>query len=151
MKIRVANTSRDFDAAQSLFKAYAEFLNVDLCFQGFDKEMDTFPATYQVVLVGEVDNAIKGAVALKALDHQTCEMKRLYVLPEYQRCGLGRQLCIRLILEASRLKYKWMRLDTLERLKPALALYQNLGFHRIDAYYDNPLDEVVYMEKDLSI
>ena len=42
-----------------------------------------------------------------------------------------------------------MRLDTLARLKEAMALYRDLGFREREPYYDNPLGNVVYWELDL--
>jgi ribosomal protein S18 acetylase RimI-like enzyme len=76
-------------------------------------------------------------------------MKRLYVRPDFLAQGIGRQLARTVIVAARQAGYDLMCLDTLERLEPALALYQDLGFVRRSAYYENPLPEVVYLELEL--
>ena len=134
---------------KDLFIEYAEFLNVDLCFQGFDNEMKVFPKTYEQLLLATVDSEPAAAVGLVDLGEGVCEMKRLYARPQYQGAGLGRRLCERLIKDAAESGYAIMRLDTLQRLKPAIALYKKLGFVETEQYYNNPLDEVVYMALDL--
>jgi GNAT superfamily N-acetyltransferase len=135
----------EIGAVKALFLEYADFLNVDLCFQGFDQEIATFPAHYRHLLLAEVDGAAAAAVGLRDLGRGECEMKRLYVRPEFQGIGLGRRLSLALIEAARGLGFSIMRLDTLERLEPAVALYKSLGFTPTGGYYDNPLDGVVYM------
>ncbi len=141
-----AVTGADIAAVKDLFLAYQAWLGVDLCFQGFDEEMARFPHGYDVLLLGRIGDAAAGAVGLRPIDSVACEMKRLYVPNAFQRHGLGRLLSIRLLDEARARGYRLMRLDTLERLQPAIALYRSLGFTECGAYYDNPLDHVVYME-----
>lgn len=138
-------TAGEIDAVKALFVEYAQFLNVDLCFQGFDEEIATFPAKYRHLLLGLVDGAPAGAIGLKDIGRGACEMKRLYVRPDFQGLGLGRRLSLALIDAARAHGFSIMRLDTLERLEPAIALYNSLGFAKTDGYYDNPLDGVVYM------
>lgn len=139
---------------RSLFIEYAEWLDVDLCFQGFDTEMQQFPGLYSppggILLLARVDGAPAGAVGLRPLDDGVCEMKRMYVRQAWRRLRLGRRLAERVIAEARRIGYRTMRLDTLARLTAAEMLYQSLGFRRIDAYYENPLDGVRYYEFDLA-
>jgi ribosomal protein S18 acetylase RimI-like enzyme len=76
-------------------------------------------------------------------------MKRLYVRPEHRNEGLGRTLA-RAVLDAARaLGYDIMRLDTVASMTPARSLYRSLGFEERSAYYHNPLDDAVYMERTL--
>lgn len=91
-----------------------------------------------------------GCVALKKINDEICEMKRLFVRPQYRSHGYGKLLAEQIIKEALVLGYQKTRLDTLNTLNQAMNLYETLGFKRIDSYYDNPLPNVVYWELDLS-
>ena len=144
-----AKSEADVAAVKLLFRDYAAFLKVDLCFQDFEKEMETFPNFYELLLLARVDGAAAAAVGLKDLGEGVCEMKRLYARPNFQGLGLGRRLCDALLSEARRRGFSVMRLDTLKRLTKALSLYRNYGFVEIDKYYENPEDDVVYMELSL--
>jgi putative acetyltransferase len=147
-----AETAEDVAAVKTLFRAYAEWLNVDLCFQGFDAEMADFPSTYDVLLLGRVAGEPAGAVGVKpfgAAEECACEMKRLYCLPQFQGIGLGRALAGASMEAARQSGYRVMMLDTLTRLTAAVSLYRAMGFRETGAYYDNPLDDVLYMERFL--
>ncbi|MDP7286905.1 MAG: GNAT family N-acetyltransferase [Phycisphaerae bacterium] len=148
MEIIPAETPEQLDCVRELFVRYAEALGVDLCFQEFESELESLPGKYappdgRLVLASE-DGRAAGCAAIRKIDDGVCEMKRLYVRPEFRSCGLGRQLAEEMIVQASRAGYSEMRLDTLDRLTEAMALYESLGFRRIGSYYDNPLDGVVY-------
>lgn len=90
-----------------------------------------------------------GCVAVRKLSDGVCEMKRLFVRPEARDKGLGRQLAQEVIGVARELGYSFMLLDTLESLKEAMRLYENLGFRRTAPYYQNPLPGVVYWKLGL--
>ncbi|PSQ84862.1 MAG: N-acetyltransferase [Bacteroidetes bacterium QS_3_64_15] len=153
-EIRHAETEGDLKAARRLFRAYVEGLDFELDFQDFEAEMAALPGPYAppdgVILQAEVDGEAVGVVALQPLDDaDACEMKRLYVEPEHRGQGLGRALAEAIIAEARELGYDVMRLDTVASMIPARRLYRSLGFEERDAYYHNPLDDAVYMERSL--
>jgi len=159
MKIIPAISSSQINIAANLFREYQQFLNVDLCFQDFEKELSNLPGKYAkprgAILLAEHQGDIVGCVAVRSTDKTatgktTCEMKRLYVKPSAQGLSVGRLLAESIILVAKQLGYEIMRLDTLKRLDKAIGLYQKLGFQEIEPYYANPLDEVVYWELALS-
>ncbi|MCH8155917.1 MAG: GNAT family N-acetyltransferase, partial [Proteobacteria bacterium] len=76
--------------------------------------------------------------------------RRVWVGPGFRGLGLGRRLAETGIAAARRAGYRILCLDTLGFMDAARALYQTLGFHEIPAYYDNPLQDVRYLELDLS-
>lgn len=151
--IRRATSTADLDAARALFEEYAASLDFELCFQDFQTELDALPGDYAPptgdLLLAEVDDEIAGCVALRKLDEGVCEMKRLYVRPDFRRSGVGRTLAEHIVERGRDLGYRIMRLDTVQTMHPARALYRDLGFRKTDAYYDNPLPDVVYMEREL--
>lgn len=159
MPIRTATTPIELDTVRQLFRDYAHELDVDLCFQDFEDELDDLPGPYAspegaMLLAYRTDtDAPKqavGCVALKPLrDEGLCEMKRLYVCPDARGEGWGRTLAEAILTEARHRGYTYMRLDTLASLQAARALYRKLGFTEISAYYENPLSDVIYMETRL--
>jgi putative acetyltransferase len=164
--IRPATTPDDIDAARALFLEYATWLNVDLCFQGFDEELATLPGAYAPpqgrLLLADGPDGPFGCIALRPLaadpehggDAQTAappagEVKRLYVRPGSRNGGCGRQLADALLAEARVIGYRELKLDTLEWMTSARRLYASLGFAPCAPYYRNPLPGVVYMARTL--
>jgi ribosomal protein S18 acetylase RimI-like enzyme len=142
---------RELDEIRALFLEYAASLGFSLCFQNFDKELESLPGAYAEpagrLILCNVDGAAAGCVALKRLGPSICEMKRLFVRPQFRGKGLGLQLAERIIGEARDIGYTAMRLDTLRgRMDNAIALYSSLGFKEIPPYYENPMENAVYME-----
>lgn len=76
-------------------------------------------------------------------------MKRLYVIPEARGKHLGEILIKKIQEEAKKDGYQEMVLDTIIPLKTAIHLYKKQGFEECEAYYDNPMDDVIYMKKNL--
>jgi putative acetyltransferase len=151
---KVTTEGPALESIKQLFKAYATELNEDLCFQSFDSEIDNplykYSAPTGALFIAYHNATPIGCIALQPLqDPQTCEMKRLYVAPQYRKMGAGDSLIKALLFEAQTLGYTTMKLDTLERLQAALKLYIKFGFETVTAYYDNPLPGVVYMQKVL--
>ncbi len=153
MDIITADTPDHMIETECLFREYESFLNVDLCFQEFETELATLPGKYAPpggsLLLALEGSQTAGCVAVRSLEADICEMKRLYVRPQYRGSGLGKKLAESVISEAEKLGYRLMRLDTLETLTEAMGLYQSLGFTQTGAYYHNPLQHVIYWEKTL--
>lgn len=156
MQIRPATTGNAIEAARALFRAYAASLDFDLCFQGFEEELAGLPGAYAppggALLLAEVRGEVAGCVAFRTLDAEkgVCEMKRLYVRPAWRGAGVGRALAEAVVEAAQRQGFQIMRLDTVASMTAARRLYRALGFRERTAYYANPLDEVVYMERALT-
>jgi len=153
MKIIHAESTLQIEEIRKLFREYQRFLNVDLCFQSFEEELASLPGKYSPpkgsLLLAVENEKFIGCVALRKLEDNICEMKRLYVKPEYRGKGFGKVLAEEIIEEAKKIGYSFMRLDTLTKLNKAMNLYRTLGFKKIKSYYSNPLDEVVYWELEL--
>jgi putative acetyltransferase len=151
--IEDALSGEPLEQARMLFEEYAASLDVDLCFQGFDRELNTLPGSYAPpagrLLVARQDGEVAGCVALRPLDPGSCEMKRLYVRPAFRGSGLGRMLVDRIIDEARGAGYKRMRLDSLPSMGSAIALYRRIGFRDIPSYVNNPVDGAVFLELPL--
>jgi ribosomal protein S18 acetylase RimI-like enzyme len=153
ISISAADTPERLRDVKLLFLEYERYLGVDLSFQGFDREVQGLPGEYGppdgAIMIAYIGNEAAGCVALRRLEAEICEMKRLYVRPEHRGLGLGRKLAVAVMDRARALGFRRMRLDTLSTLSEAMRLYESLGFRRIDPYYDNPLPDVVYWELDL--
>ena len=153
IEIVQATTPPQIQTLRDLFREYEAFLQVDLCFQRFEEELAGLPGRYAppqgALLLASATGRTAGCVAMRALDEDVCEMKRLYVRPPYLGLGLGKKLARNVIELARAAGYATMRLDTLEKLRPALCLYTGLGFETCQPYYDNPLPGVVYLQRAL--
>lgn len=145
--------SGDIEEIKALFLEYEKFLGISLCFQNFEKELNSLPDPYNEpngsILIAKIKNEIVGVVALKQLDEKNCEMKRLYVKPDFHGFGIGKALAIEILKIAKEKKYYSMKLDTLERLSSAVILYKILGFIETKPYNFNPEMDILYFEKKL--
>lgn len=150
----IIEEGHELDIIRGLFREYEKELNEDICFQSFDAELKDPLKKYGLpdgdLILAYWNDEIAGCIALTRMKEPgACEMKRLYVKPEFRKNKIGRILIEELLNSAKERNYEKMRLDTFEKLKAAVYLYQQYGFKNISAYYNNPLKGVVYMEKVL--
>ena len=152
--IRQAETEDDLAHVREIFREYESSLGLDLCFQGFEDELKNLPGKYSKphgrLYLARVGNAIAGCIALRPLDSNACEMKRLFVRESFRGLSLGRILIEKVIDDARKIGYSAMRLDTFPpKMGKAVQLYESYGFREIAPYYDNSNEGVLYMELGL--
>jgi GNAT superfamily N-acetyltransferase len=149
-----AQTASQIDDARRLFREYETWLGLDLCFQGFEEELQNLPGKYAMpegsLLVAYVDHSPAGCIALRKLSDGVCEMKRLFVRDDFRGSGIGLLLVERVIENARTARYRKMRLDTYPpKMGKAVKLYESHGFYPIPPYYQNPHGDVLFMELKL--
>lgn len=136
-----------------LFLEYAKSLKIDLAFQNFEAEFNTLPGKYGsphgILILALVDGKEAGCIALRKISEGICEMKRLYVRDDYRGLGIGKELITMIIEEARKLKYSYIRLDTLPMMKKAQDLYLSFGFYDIEPYVYNPIKGTRFLELKL--
>jgi ribosomal protein S18 acetylase RimI-like enzyme len=150
LKILDAQAGENLESVRKLFEEYADSLNFDLCFQNFDVELAKLPGEYVpptgCLLLAMYQNQAAGCVAMRQIDEGVCEMKRLYVRPQFRRNGIGRALAEAVIERAKKAGYSQMRLDTAPTMDTARGLYESMGFKTIGPYRFNPIEGTAFME-----
>lgn len=152
--MRIVDGKDYIDQVREKIIEYTKRLDRDLSFQNLDEELKdpakkyTAPEGELLVAVDENDQVL-GIVAYHRHSKERCEMKRLYVSPACRGMKLGEQLVETITDHAKKAGYQEMVLDTIQPLKAAIHLYQKLGFIECEPYYDNPMNDVIYMKKKL--
>jgi len=153
IEIGPAEVPHELDSVRKLFREYADSLSTDLCFQNFEAEVASLPGKYKppkgrLLLAWSGAEAV-GCVALRPLEEDACEMKRLYVQPRLRGERLGRRLAERICQEARAAGYSRICLDTLPTMAEAIQLYADMGFKRIEPYVYNPVPGAIFLALDL--
>jgi ribosomal protein S18 acetylase RimI-like enzyme len=160
MNISITSSFDDKPGVVALFGEYTAMLEETrsdvrqyLELQNYDHELhhlhDKYGAPAGCLLIAYSGDEAAGCIALRKLSETECEMKRLYVRPQYRRQGIATALAERLLAEARDIGYRFMLLDTLPELAPALAFYEKLGFYQIEAYNDSPVTGTVFLRLEL--
>lgn len=167
LQVKVPGSREELDQVRTLFRSFirwhrarhhADIVLVDAYFDAdaFEAELECLPGTYSPpeggLYLATLDGTAAGCVALRAIDRTRCEMKRMFVYPEFQGKGIGRALGEAVIACGAAAGYQSMLLDTSVRQKEAQALYTRLGFREIAPYYQLPddlRDWLVFMERAL--
>ncbi len=123
--------------------------------QHYDEEIKHPESKYGVpdgrLYLAYCKEELAGCIGLRKIDDQNCEMKRLYVRPQFRGKKIGKQLIRKVITDAKEIGYTYMLLDTLPFLESAIRMYTSFGFYRIESYNDNPMNTAIYMKLDLEI
>lgn len=153
MEIVAATSAVHWATARELVQEYVDWLGIDLSYQNYAGEFRDMEEMYSppegLMLLAQEEEGMAGCIAFRSKGEGRCEMKRLYVRPDFRGRQLGKKLAKICIQEAGRAGYKQMVLDTLPHMKGAVSIYQDLGFKVIPPYYNNPVPDVIYLGLDL--
>lgn len=154
LQISHIRNDEDVVTVREMFREYEDKMGLDLCFQGFEAELASLPGNYAEpngrLLIATSDGQVAGCVALRKVDQETCEMKRLYVREEFRGQRIGMALIERLIKDSREIGYKRLRLDTFPPIMgKAVELYRSYGFREIDPYTTDPHPDLLFMELTL--
>lgn len=145
-----AETARQLELIRSLFKEYERAIGVDLCFQNFAEELATLPGRYAPpdgrLYICVVGGDPVGCVALRRADHESGEMKRLYLRERFRGRGYGKRIAREILDQARDIGYRRVVLDTLPGMLEAQGIYASLGFKAMAPYAFNPIPGVYYLE-----
>ncbi|MBF0098310.1 MAG: GNAT family N-acetyltransferase [Magnetococcales bacterium] len=154
MEIHEARFPEHLEVTREIFREYAESLNIDLTFQEFASELAVLPGKYAApagrILLAWDEAQVIGCVAMRPLEGDACEMKRLYVRPSGRGMQVGKRLARVLCHVAQEVGYARIRLDTLPSMGVAQRIYRSLGFKQIPAYVFNPIEGTQYLELTLT-
>src|SRR5574339_476163 len=142
IQIVEVQTASALDQVKDLFRAYFQFLahdhGLDISYQGIEEELASLPGKFAPpdgrLIMAVVSEQAIGCAALRRIDPQVCELKRMFVLSQFRGQGVGKALALKLIEDAKMIGYEYMRLDTGNFLAVAVKLYETLGFQRIEPY-----------------
>ncbi len=123
--------SNDTEVVKALFKEYSQIKGAESCFVSFDKELADLEGFYSggALLVGYEDDAPVACIAIKKINEETCEAKRLFIKPEYRGQGYARIMLNTMLDKARTFGFKEVTFTT----KPAVmqigyGLYKRMGF-----------------------
>ena len=147
---KLATTKEEFKIARNLFEEYATSLEIDLEFQGFTIELKTLSAIYSppngALILAMIGDEVAGCSAVRRLEDQIAELKRMYIKPAHRGKGIGKSILDYSIMQARALKYQYIRLDTLPSMTYAIHIYKSRGFYDIEPYRFNPVKGTRYLE-----
>ena len=143
----------DWNEARKLVREYTLSLGIDLAFQDIETELSNLKEKFEGngggFFLARNDQEIIGCVGFWRIDNRTCELKRLYVVPQARGQQIGEQL-IQMVLDKARdMHYSTILLDTIDTMKTAIGLYRRMGFTEIGAYRYNPLEGARYFSRAL--
>lgn len=149
---KLITEEEDFEKARNLFLEYANSLDFDLHFQNFIKELEEINIQYNkpdgglILIIDRLSGEEIGCVGIRKFEDKVAELKRMFIKESHRNKGLGAELLRRAIQLSKDLDYENIRLDTLDTMKPAIALYEKFGFKQTGAYRYNPFDNVKFYE-----
>lgn len=160
MDIRIVPAYEQREEINILFSEYINMLITNdesfqkyLDIQNYDEEVKHLESKYGMpdgrLYLAYCDEGLAGCIGLRKINNQNCEMKRLYVRPEFRGKKLGSILIEKIIGDAREIGYSYMLLDTLPFLQSAIHMYKKFGFYEIESYNNSPMDTSIYMKLDL--
>ena len=126
--------SKDYEVIKDLFKEYSKIKGAEGCFVSFDKEIADLGGFYAggAILLGFEDDAPVACIAIRKMDNNKCEGKRLFIKPEYRGKGYARKMMNAMLEEAKKLGFKELVFTTRpEVMSIGYGLYKRMGFEEL--------------------
>lgn len=160
MNIELVSAYNHKDEVKILFSEYTDMLIEEdgsfkeyLEIQNYDEELEHLENKYGLpygrLYLAYYEEKLAGCIGLRKIDELSCEMKRLYVRPQFRGKHIGDYLVKQIVEDAKLIGYSHMMLDTLPFLKSAMHMYKKYGFYEISSYNNSPMDTSIYMRLDL--
>ncbi|MDO4481320.1 MAG: GNAT family N-acetyltransferase [Bacillota bacterium] len=161
MKIEIVPAYNHPEEIKSLFfeyigmliegdSSFKEYLDI----QNYDAELEHLEEKYGYPMgrlyLAYCGGQPAGCIGLRKIDEKNCEMKRLYVRPQFRNNRIGEQLVRLIVDDAKNIGYSFMLLDTLPFLESAVRLYKRFGFYITECYNDSPMSTSIFMKLDLT-
>ena len=155
---KITSAINAIDEAKELLREYVDIEYVDmlglsLAFQHIQEELDNplafYPYEHGGLYLIYWHNELAGCIALRRMNENNCEIKRLYVRKQFRGHKLGEKALDYILNEAIRMGYDTAYCDTLVSKGTAVKLYKKMGFVEVEPYYMNPLPDVIYLRKNL--
>ena len=160
MRVELVQAYTNKEDVKTLFAEYTNMLIEGdskfkdyLQIQNYNEELEHLEVKYGLpygrLYLVYCDGDLAGCIGLRKMEDLHCELKRLYVRPDFRRKHIGDFLVRKIIEDAKEIGYKHMLLDTLPFLKSAIQMYRKYGFYEIPRYNNSPMDNSIYMRYDL--
>ncbi|MEM7171346.1 MAG: GNAT family N-acetyltransferase [Pseudomonadota bacterium] len=166
MNITMAKSQADLEGLEEIVREYltwdidqlcalsGQHVDVEIYVQNTFDEIDLYlPPNGRLLLVRDT-HRLAAMGFLKPIRDGICEVKRMYVRPDYRGQGLGTMILGALIDAALSMGFEKILLDSAVYMESAHSLYRALGFTPVDYYEEGETDPnfapyMVYMEKRL--
>lgn len=125
----------DYEAAKKLILDYSKIKGAEACFVSLDKELSDLKGFYEggALLLGYEDAKPIATIAIRKIDDNTAEAKRLYIDPDYRGNGYARYMLGAMLDKCRELEYKEVRFTTKpEVMSIGYALYKKMGFEELE-------------------
>ncbi|HTB23053.1 MAG TPA: GNAT family N-acetyltransferase [bacterium] len=139
MAVRISQAISDENVSlvRDLFEQYAQLRGYEFEDVNFEGEMASLPGVYGQakggrLLLATYEGEAAGVVGLKKIDAGMCEVKRLYVPPQYRGNGIGKMLVAEAVRQAKELGFKKVLADTDLNMRIAMVIFDEHGFKQTD-------------------
>jgi GNAT superfamily N-acetyltransferase len=141
-RIAAATGEAELELAREIWREYARVIDDPAWFPAFERDLAEIGERYGppggVFLLAWEGDELVGCGALRRLDDEAAEIRRVYVRPRFRAKGLARTISMALMGEARRIGYSLVRLDIPPRMAEAIKLFASLGFSPIPPYAGQP-------------
>ncbi len=135
VRVSLALSESNLNDARSLFEQYAQLRGYEFQDPNFEGELASLPGPYGPaqggrLLLASYEGEAAGIVGLKRIDATLCEVKRLYVPPQYRGNGIGKMLVTEALKQAREMGFRRVLADTDLNMRIAMVIFDEHGFRQ---------------------